>query len=208
MVAEPPSDAEAVPGDCHLVLVRETLRSDGSWVISMRVFCPRESGSVDLDVCRVCPACEDMRGDVNGEAWVVCDAGPKSAAQQSFSIGPSLHGSVLCAQSDVLIGSVTAILVERELPQVYVVDESGVLVGAVTDSSLLRMPRHRPGDRLEHVMSFPRTLGEEMGVHEALVGMASAHARQLAVITRKNLLVGTLDDLSLLRQYNRARRRT
>ncbi|MGH7328509.1 MAG: CBS domain-containing protein [Polyangiaceae bacterium] len=194
--------------DSHPVLVREMVQPDGSRQVSLRVFCAKQNESVDLDVCRRCPTCVDIDGDDSGGVWVRCARSSAEASSETAAcVGAILKAAVICVREDVAIVTIAAILVERELPHVYVVESTGLLLGAVRDVDLLRARVGRVDVvAAQDMMSTAVRAREELGVHDALLGMASRHARQTAVITRDGILIGALVDVTLLEQWNRKRR--
>lgn len=222
------------PIEKHPVLVREVLRGDGSRVLSLRVYCSRQSASVDLETCEVCASCIDISPDPGGtQVFVRCEpvqetanaragapeegSGPGGLAGGTTPVGEILSDNTLCVGTDTHVPAIIELMKERSLPGVFVVDDEGHLVGIVRDVNLLRtlepMPHMRQeplhalaGSHVETVMSTAMAIGEDSPVRRALLCMAHAHLREIPVVTREGRLVGVLRDIEGLRWFASERR--
>ncbi len=195
---------EGAASEVHPVLIREIVRRDGSRTLAFHVFCSRRTESVPLAMCETCAACLDISPDAEGVRAVVrCRPPCPTNAPTAFSrgdpnalpgdttpVGTILHGATLCAGSDAEAATLLALLAERALPELFVVDESGRLVGLVRDGHL-----QRGASSLGDVMSSATCVEEAVSVRRAVVRMAGAHVRAVPIVTRDGLLVGVLRDV-------------
>ena len=182
----------------HPIVTTDVICADGSHRLGLRVYCEKRSQSVPLDDCRACTRCDEISGDSAGEeSWVICEI-----VHGTDSVGSIVHGSIVCVRAEVSVASLKAILIQRELPFVFVVDDDGKLLGVVNESDLIRVNRMDNALRAVDVMSSANAIEEDEAVRRALVTMASHHARRTAVVTREGLLVGEVRDVEALAKLN------
>ena len=187
----------------HPIVTTDVIRADGSHQVGLRVYCEKRAQSVPLDDCRACGACEEISGDADGdETWVICDI-----VQGDDSIGSIVHGSIVCVQLEVSVADVKAVLIQRELPFVLVVDDEGRLVGIVSEGDLLRADRSDASLRARDVMSSANAFSEDEAVRDALLAMASHRVRRAPVVTREGLLVGIVQDIEAMAKHNAMRKK-
>lgn len=196
--------------ESHAVLARETVQKDGSRRVALRVFCTQRSESVDFDVCRQCEKLIDIESDLTGCAWIRCGAKDEVAATaEATSVGSVLETGALCVEDDVPIASVAAILSERKMPELHVVNAGGLLLGTVRDVDLLKMRlESRLNALAATLMSSALKVRERAGLHDVLIALASAHARRVAVVAHDGILVSALGDIALLERWNQLRRKS
>jgi CBS domain-containing protein len=216
----------------HPVLVREVVHRDGSRGLALRVFCSRRAESVPIEECEACPSCVDIAADADGVSGLVRCRPPRGRAALSVTsgltngdtpgnatpVGTVLQGGVLCIGKDAEVSALLALLAERGLPGLFVVDDDGQLVGLVRDANLLAVRRANSTpalssgleapdvSRVDGVMSTAMSVGEEASLRRALLRMASAHLREIPIVTREGQLVGVLRDIDGLRWLAAERR--
>jgi len=210
----------------HPVLVREVVRRDGSRAPALRVFCSRRAASVPLETCEACPSCVDIAPDEDGVGTLVRCQPPHAIATiprtdrprgmddppgEATLVGSILRGGTLCVASDAEVPALRALSVERALLGLFIVDNDGRLVGLVRDVNLLRAVQPTPDagplaaleardvNRADAVMSTATSVWEDISVRRAIRCMASAHLREIPVVTREGQLVGVLRDIDGLR---------
>lgn len=179
------------------VFASEIVEGDGTRTVRSRAFCGAVTKSVDLGTCRACNACAEVGGDATGSTWVVCTVDRRENADSA--IGATLHGTTLSVRHDMPIAKAASLLVEYGLPQLFVVDDQGHLLGTLRDVDLLRSRRRSDDVRTAlSASSLTSPLREDETVHDALVDLAHTHARQAAVVDAEGTLVGTALDLDAL----------
>ena len=202
----------------HPILVRDVLRSDGSRTIAFRVFCPRNDRSVSVSECEVCPRCLEIGAEGPGaNGRVRCEAIPSTSESPSAdgAVGSVLRESTLCVESDLSVPSVLALLVERGLSGVFVVDVAGRLLGLIRELDLCPSRQRaivgpaRPQETAtaEEIMSSAIAIREETPVRDAIRRMARSHLRDAAIVARTGELVGVLRDIEGLRWIAECARR-
>jgi CBS domain-containing protein len=202
------------------VLVRDVIRRDGSHAIGFRVFCPRRDESVALDLCRSCPASIEVTGDGAGDSRVRCQPQTRmrieggARAATAPAVGVLLRAPILGVREDLSIRDLAALLVERAIPQIFVVDEDSRLIGVVREvdlvrtapaaldawpSSLVQALGGREPKAAGEIMASTVSVSENTPLRRALLQMAVAHVRQAPIVTADGTLLGALHDLDGLR---------
>jgi CBS-domain-containing membrane protein len=213
------------PEQVHLpVVVQELVGGDGTRAVGFRVFCPVHEASVGLEVCESCPQCVEVLGDTSAACGAVVCRPQLRRAEGSLreddsldlaadaAVGAAIVGSVHAVRDDVALSSLRALIVEKKLSFLFVVDDSQKVVGVIRDIDVLRPSldalRARPtvdapGRGIEggagDIMSPTLCIREDMPIRRALVQMAASQARQVPVVTADGELVGRLVDVEGLR---------
>ena len=202
----------------HPILVRDLLRSDGSRTIAFRVFCPRNDRSVSVSECEACPRCLEIGAEGPGaNGRVCCEAIPPTSESLSAdgAVGSVLRESIFCVESDLSVTSVVAVLVERGLSGVFVVDVDGRLLGLIRELDLVRSRQRailgaaKPQETAtaDEIMSSAIAICEDTPVRDAIRRLARSHLRDAAIVARTGELVGVLRDVDGLRWIAECARR-
>jgi CBS domain-containing protein len=211
------------------VRTREVFAGDHSREETQTVFCSHRNESTSVDECRVCPFARSVEKDA-----VVCVRGQPPTVE-SFPIGHDprvdiaaaaartlLHeiipADTTCIRADLSVEAAAALLVERGLRCLPVIDSDERLIGIISKSDLLRddvdgdePPTRVRIDRGFHVEPLPaRTVAEVMtaSVHalpeNAPVGfaislMAFESLHEVPIVSEDGRVVGVATALDLLR---------
>jgi CBS domain-containing protein len=198
------------------ILVRDVVRADGSHALGLRVFCPRQSASLPVDVCRACPSCveiaEGSDGDVVRCAPRARPAAPRveggTSPSDGVAIGVLLRGPILAVDGDLPLRRLASLFVERRVPYVFVVGPDATVLGVARERDLVRaispesiegaLRAQRPMRTVE-IMSGASAVTESTPLRRALLQMAVAHVRQVPIVTPEGVLLGVLSDVDGLR---------
>jgi len=183
----------------HAITFRDVILPDGTHARALRVFCPRKSQSVSVEVCRACPrmvaVCEEETG---ASPCVRCSPGAAhSPSPADVSVGAMLSGRVAAVAADVPEHAIRALFVKHSLALIAVVDEAHRVVGVVREADLI----HRglvSADVVEcaaEIMTPAFSIPEGMPVRTALLEMAMSRVRHAPVVTPEGELLGTLIDV-------------
>ena len=166
-----------------------------------------------------CRACASFLGieasDDASEAVVRCSSSPVQITESRAStkdppVAAWLHPPMtLAVREDVPLCKATALLVERGLSHLLIVDRDGQLLGQLRDLDLLDASTDldAPSDRPVHqVMSSALSVQECTSVHDALVLLARSHLREIPVVTPSGRLLGIFRDLDGLHALAQKRR--
>ncbi|MFI5296820.1 MAG: HPP family protein [Polyangiales bacterium] len=163
------------------VRVRRTIAGDGSETRRLAVFCPFRARLTPVLECTLCGHGTDFSKDRSSGASAICcrriieeperadvqEAAPDAAltdvgraadhTRVSELIGPEL----ICVREDLSVESLTAMLLDRGLAAVPVVDELGRAVGVVSKSDLIRERREGDDQNYEESIRVPSAHGYE-----------------------------------------------
>ena len=136
------------------IRTRHVLSGSGACQTTLTVYCFRRGCSLPVERCAACLECAQIvsRGP---RPFVACWSSPaetmpdedgRSAASHA-QVAEVMTPTVLCVRPDFSMESVTAVLLERGIGSVPVVDADGRPLGVVSRSDLLR--RHDAENTLE-----------------------------------------------------------
>lgn len=204
------------------------------------VACPRVRGTVPLRRCLTCERFEGfcaVRGELAVEpglpSHLSCDAGapaleqrPPSVPAERTAVARVMTRSVVCVREDLSVGELAALLVERGINAVPVVDETGDAIGIVSKADVLRehyaalevapaLPAMKSWDYdlgpvshalggieratvAEIMMPVVFTVAEDVSVESAAALMAQKGVHQLPVVSASGDVVGIVSSLDLL----------
>jgi CBS domain-containing protein len=218
----------------HLDVRRSTvLHAEGPTETRDSVFCPQRERSVALEACAACEISAGIRADGAGRPrYVDC----RLAAMASAPVSPppgrddelvaKLSGPIadvmtrdaLCVRADMTLEALRAVLIERGLGGLPVVDAEGRPLGMVTKTDLLRAEGCHDWHRAEEgARAEPRpaagaaagTVGaimtelaiavhESMSIAQAAALMAYEGVHRLPVVDDDQRLVGVLSSLDVM----------
>lgn len=183
------------------VLTRTILRADGSRAVGLRVFCGRAHTSIPLEVCVRCSVYRTSGRDPEGRERIFCEppCGPKPAMTAGAALG--LGGGAMCVDANVPGPSVSAALASTGGRPVLVVGRDGSLAGVIRDEHL--RGRVRSWMTAHDLMAPARGLWEGAPLHDAIVAMAKAHQRFVALVTATGEPVGVLPDVEAMGAMSR-----
>lgn len=206
---------------CLPVLTRQTVAKDGSASLAFRVFCPSEAATLSLDHCRACDRCDGVEaGALPGETWLRCrpDIGDEGEERM---VGEILRRGFTAVSADVPASFLASLFAEGGLDEVPVVDETGRILGAVSELSLARaggvdraLPR---GVQLRHVrerlarataadvMQPAIVVREGDSAHDAAIELAAHHGRCAHVVNSEGRPVGVVRDVDVVRAVGKPR---
>jgi CBS domain-containing protein len=188
------------------VRVRQIVGPDGQAKLAMTVYCPVRAHAVSTEDCKKCEQCDGIQiGRKRGRTHVRCrPIALERAVQRKRRPGPAestpIHAvmttRVACVTPEVDVAQLTALLAERGQACAPVVDESGQLVGLVS--------------QLEHVPPAGATVGDVMrplafilnesdSLSRAAALMAYEGIAQLPIVSDEGRVVGLLAAIDLAR---------
>lgn len=136
------------------VRVRRVLSGNGEASVTRSVLCPAHGDAVAVSLCAECARCEQIEGEVDGSATVVCTpaVGPQPhtewsnllhrilpSAADRVTIAEAMARDVTCVTRDVSVETLAALFVELGVGALPVVDAAGFPVGVVSKSDLVRV---------------------------------------------------------------------
>jgi CBS domain-containing protein len=186
--------------DPQAIRTREILDDDGLYATDSSVFCPIKQQSVSLGRCDDCQRCDGMQ--IGGRAGhVLCRAPSRHPAR--LTIGQAMTGDVVCVTRDVTLFQIQALLLERGISGVPVVDEDGFPIGIVSKTDLLRARfERRDADATAGDLMMPLafTLAETQAIEEAAALMATEGVHRVPVVDQEGRVVGILTSLDIVRK--------
>ncbi|HEX8792830.1 MAG TPA: CBS domain-containing protein [Polyangiaceae bacterium] len=170
------------------ISTRAVLEPDGSIRRDLRVFCPKDDATLDIETCMTCPACVglDARPDADGRPAVCCGFEGLAAERSARPVGSVLArfaaavhvGALPLGHTPAPYGSPVAI-VDDDLRIVGVFERNGSI---------------RPDDG-----SLSVAIEEHVTLPAALSRMARHRQRSAPVVAASGVFVGAFDDLDALR---------
>lgn len=206
---------------CLPVLTRQTVAKDGSATLAFRVFCPSQEATLSLDHCRACERCDGVEaGAMPGDTWLRCHPEVDDGREEQL-VGELLARGLTAVDRDVPASFLAGLFAQGALDELPVVDETGRIVGAVSELSLARaggvdraLPR---GIQLRHVrerlarataadvMQPAIVVHEGDSAHDAAVELAARHGRCAHVVNSEGRPVGVVRDVEVVRAASKAR---
>ena len=193
------------------ILRLEVLRRDGTRAASHRVFCQLRRESVPLDTCSSCGRCDAI---LTAPPSVVCTApiAPDASHDrwgERTEIGAVLSTGGVAVSPETPLGDAFALMRAencRALPVIETTSETviGVLHEPVHTSFVrIRDPR---GRCVRDAMSIASVLPEVTPVRQAIYFLASAHLREVTVVTVTGGALGVFRDVDGLTWLAKARK--
>ncbi|MGH7285195.1 MAG: CBS domain-containing protein, partial [Polyangiaceae bacterium] len=206
----------------------EVFDGDAARTEADTVFCPHRQGSRALEDCKECPFARSVEDDV-----VVCvRGGPPSSEPYAIGHDPRvdvaeaaartplrdvISARIACVRADASVDIARALMVNRDLVCVPVVDQEGKLIGIVSKSDCLREEAEQsesavdvPLDQGFHIepqtaravseimTSCVHALPEDAPVAFAVSLMAFESLHEVPVVTKAGQVVGVATALDLL----------
>jgi CBS domain-containing protein len=190
------------------IRTRRVLAGDGQVTRTRTVLCPQHGEAVAPSLCGECPRCNEI-----DEHAVRCTpAAPHASmrwasrlhrilpsAADKVAIADVMSCDVACVREDVSLESLTALLRDRGIGAVPVVDSGGFPIGIVSKSDLVRERDELDftvADLMTHV-AF--TLREDEPLSRAAAIMAVEHVHHLPIVAADGRVVGMLSSLDFAR---------
>ena len=190
------------------IRTRRTLAGDGEVTTVRTVLCPQHAEAVPLALCGECPRCLHI-----SEAGVTCTPETRHptmrwasrlrrilpSAADRVAIADVMTRDVACVRDDVSVESLAALLRDRDIGAVPVVDGDGFPIGVVSKSDLAR-----ERDELEFTVAdlmsrVAYTLREDDPLSRAAAVMSVEHVHHLPVVAADGRVVGMLSSLDFAR---------
>jgi CBS domain-containing protein len=190
------------------IRTRRTLAGDGEVTTTRTVFCPRHVEAVALALCGECPRCDEI-----GERAVICTPDPPPStmrralrrhdilmsAADRVAIGEVMSRDVACVRDDVSIESLAALLRDREIGAVPVVDGDGIPIGIVSKSDLIRERDELDFTVADVMTPMAFTLREDDPLAQAAAVMTVEQVHHLPIVAADGAVVGMLSSLDFVR---------
>ena len=190
------------------IRTRRTLGGDGEVTIARTVLCPHHGEAVPLALCGECPRAVEIsdRGVTcrsDGLAptmrWASRLRRILPSAADRVAIADVMSRDVACVREDVSIESLLALLRDRDIGAVPVVDAGGFAIGVVSKSDLVR-----ERDELEFTVAdlmtpMAYTLREDDPLSRAAAVMAVERVHHLPIVAADGRVVGMLSSLDFAR---------
>jgi CBS domain-containing protein len=192
----------------HPIRTRRILAGDGEATATRTVLCPQHGEAVALAVCGECPRCEHI-----GEEGVTCtpDAPHPTmrwasrlhrilpSAGDRVAIAEVMTRDVACVRDDVSVESLQALLRDRAIGAVPVVDGDGFPIGVVSKSDLVRERDELDFTVADLMSRVAYTLREDDPLSRAAAVMAVEHVHHLPIVAADGRVVGMLSSLDFVR---------
>jgi CBS domain-containing protein len=186
-------------------------------IIALGVQCPKKARDVDLEDCLRCSAFRELRLD-EGEQHlaVACDAGSlldggvepttpevKKSAQEA-TVGSIMTTDVLCVSSELSIGALATLFLDRGISGAPVVDEFGRAIGMVSKTDLVRYYSDETMNAVAAVvgdimMPMALCLPANESIAKAAALMAFEGMHRVPVANTRGQIVGLVSSLDVLR---------
>jgi CBS domain-containing protein len=148
------------------IRTRRTLAGNGEFEIASTVCCGRRAAEVPLETCVACEHCNALISTRSGrEAHVLCHDSQRAreavvhlpatlsrATQRTAQsladctpLSAIMTTEVLCVRADVSVEAVTALLLERAISGIPVVDDRGKPLGVISKTDLVRESAENEG---------------------------------------------------------------
>ncbi|MGZ3427559.1 MAG: CBS domain-containing protein [Polyangia bacterium] len=190
------------------IRTRRVLAGNGEATMTRTVLCPQHGEAVTLSLCGECPRC--LRVDQDGVQCAPDTPHPSmrwasrlhrilSSAADRVAIADVMSRDVACVQDDVSIDSLRALLRDRAIGAVPVVDGLGYPIGVVSKSDLLRESAENEATVAEMMTPMAYTLREDDPLSRAAAVMTVEHVHHLPVVAADGRVVGMLSSLDFAR---------
>lgn len=219
------------------VRTRSTLAGNGETTAEQTVFCPRQDKAVGVEECHDCCHYE---GYDSGRTYLYCNTPEAQRAHGNDGFLPGrlpteadrtrvsaiMTSDVVCVRPDLSIEALGALLLERGISGVPVVDDQGYPIGMVSKTDLVR-EAIEGGDVEESVrltkcgqlyelergyhaealplatvedvmMQMAFTLSEDTSISQAAALMAFEGVHRVPVVSAEGKVVGIVSSLDVL----------
>ena len=179
---------------------RRTELGDDESLTAQTVHCPLKGVTVPFSACRRCGRIVEESSEAIS-CLSLRDAPVSSRGPATISeMMPRL---VTCVDGDLPFGELVALMAERRLTAVPVVEDEGVLLGLVTRGRLAppeHFGDHEVGLTAEDVMKTRvPTVSESAPLAEAIDALATEDVEALPVVAANDVVVGLLTSVEVLR---------
>lgn len=171
------------------------------------VFCQRRSATVPVGYCRGCRHFRSLQLAHDGEfSAVVCDEAPSDVHDATItlprlSVGDLMTRDVLCVRPDLALDAAADLLVEHPDRPLPVVDESGHVLGTLSDCDAqleIQAQRSDGGTVLSAMTPCGVTVPESTSLTRAAAVMAFERVSCLVAVSPSGTVVGVLTASDLL----------
>lgn len=195
------------------IRTRYVVTEGGTQSVHLTVFCPRRMSTTDVVTCASCPRRHDDDADHDRGEPPSIRCHPDAPPESEEVIGALVSAEVACVHADVPLEQLVARLARPDADATPIVGDDGRLLGLVTARELdacRREPLTRfvaklrgpiRGVLARDVMARVVPLEETATIGEAIRRLASTRSRRLPVVDRHGVVVGIIEDVSLLHGY-------
>jgi CBS domain-containing protein len=171
------------------------------------VYCQRRSATVPAGLCRSCRHFRSLQLSREGNMQaVVCDEAPTDAHEATItlrrlSVGDLMTRDVLCVRPDLALEAAALLLIEHPDRPLPVVDESGHVLGTLTDADVQLEIQSQRGDSstvIDAMTPCAVSVPEATALTRAAAVMAFEGVMCLVVISPAGAVVGLLTAADLL----------
>jgi CBS domain-containing protein len=185
------------------------VRVAGATSLSERhlVYCQRRSATVSVGDCRVCPHFRSLPRAPGGELLaVVCDEAPSETHEATitlrrWSVGDLMTRDILCVRPDLPLETAAILLLEHPARPLPVVNESGRVLGTVSDCDVqleIQTQRGESGTVIDALSPAAMCVPESTSLTRAAAVMAFEGVSCLIVLSPAGTVVGVLTAADLL----------
>ncbi len=178
-----------------------TVRVAGAHSLSERqqVYCQRRSAAVAVSRCRVCPHFRSMQHSPEGHT-VLCDEAPSDVHEATITLrrlsaGDLMTRDILCVRPDVSLETAAMLLLDHPDKPLPVVDESGRVLGMVSDCDVqleIQTQRGDSGTVFDAMTPCAVCVPEATSLTRAAAVMAFEGVSCLIVLSPAGTVVGVL----------------
>ena len=187
----------------HPILRLDVLAADGTTTSDHRVFCRYQRESVGVEECCACVHCDSITDGPT--PFVECEIPLRPLDHTEDPAGESVEVAALLRRGSIVLSESAALsralgmLREEGRRSVAIVDEKGVLVGVVHESSFLRGAGPGGIAPVGATMSAAIALHERTPVRVALRLLAASHLREATIVSKDGVPIGVFRDVDGLR---------
>lgn len=185
------------------------VRVAGATSLSERhlVYCQRRCATVPVGHCRACRHFRSFRQSDEGELLaVVCDEAPNDVHQTTITLrrlsaGDLMTRDVLCVRPDLSLDAAAMLLLDHPSRPLPVVDESGQVLGTISDCDVqleIQTQRGDSGTVIDAMTPCAVSVPEGTSLTRAAAVMAFEGVSCVIVLAPEGTVVGVLTASDLL----------
>jgi CBS domain-containing protein len=190
------------------IRTRRILAGDGEATATRTVLCPQHGEAVALARCGECPRCEQISdkgvsctpdAPLPTMRWASRLHRILPSAADRVAIAEVMTRDVACVRDDVSVESLQALLRDRGIGAVPVVDCEGFPVGLVSKSDLVRERWPDDASVAELMTPLAFTMREDDPLSGAAAVMTVERVHHLPIVAADGRVVGMLSSLDFAR---------